>query len=151
MCVFCAQDCFACAPYHIRAQDLCSPSSSCETGRNASIILMTITTCVSICRPQNVKAGHGVAGVRERLREGGSRNRGPRGQSLEICYQHRARPCQHHLAVSYRDTHTHTTAHRLCWNSDWCSYCHTASSGSEQKEQYSVVFTRLGVWKSTSF
>lgn len=27
-------------------------SSSCETGRKASIILMTITTCVSICWPQ---------------------------------------------------------------------------------------------------
>lgn len=28
------------------------PSSSCETGRKASIILMTITTCISICWPQ---------------------------------------------------------------------------------------------------
>lgn len=45
----CVRKCFACAPYSI---SFVPPSCSCETGRKASIILMTITTCISICWPQ---------------------------------------------------------------------------------------------------
>lgn len=52
---------------------------------------------------------------RERLRKGGSRDRRPWGHCLEIRYQHRARPCQHQLTLSYRDTQT--TAGRLWFNS----------------------------------
>lgn len=42
-------------------------------------------------------------------------DRRPWGHCLEICYQYRARPCQHQLTLSYRDTQT--TAARLCLNS----------------------------------
>lgn len=45
----CVRKCFACAPYSI---SFFPPSSSCETSRKPSIILMTITTCISICWPQ---------------------------------------------------------------------------------------------------
>lgn len=45
----CVRKRFACAPYSI---SFFPPSSSCETSRKPSIILMTITTCISICWPQ---------------------------------------------------------------------------------------------------
>ncbi len=48
---------------------------------------------------------------RKCLRRGGSKERRPWGHCLEIRYQHRARPCQHQLTLSYEDTQT---AGRLC-------------------------------------
>lgn len=75
---------------------------------------LTITTCISICWPQmSRRAMVWLHSERECLRKEGSRDRRPWGHCLEICYQHRAQPCQHQVTHSYRDTQTR--AGRTVW------------------------------------
>lgn len=64
----------------------------------------------------NVKAGRGVARFRASASGKEEAETVDLGRHcLEICYQHRTRPCQHQLTLGYRDTET--TAGRVCLNS----------------------------------
>lgn len=78
----CVSKCFAWAPYNISSSSS-PPSSSCESGRKASIIPLTITTWISICWPQmSRRAAVWLRSQRAPEEKGGSSGvRRPRGRA----------------------------------------------------------------------
>lgn len=121
-------------------------SGSCETSREASIILMTITTCISICRPQMSRRA--AAWHSERLPEERQRQRqetsGPlSGDPLPKQGLALSTPAHTQLQRNTDDSREDVFEQwqQVPNQSDCCFHCCTVSQRSRaQIEKDSVVF-----------
>lgn len=110
----CVHKCFVCAPYCAAFLFFSPPVRVRPAERHQSFPWLLQLAFQFVGR--KCQGGPWCGWIQgERLREGGSRDSRPWGHCLEICYQHRTRPCQHQLTLGYRDTET--TAGRVCLNS----------------------------------